>query len=228
MRDSNEFRDEVYRRAARQRKRERHRLSAALGCVVLLLVAGVGLHSLSPLSVKDTADKSHGTTDDILTEEHSVQNIYGSMENTLESIYDITCEESIKYVDFFEIEPSEDTMPSVFIFDNYDEALDFFTQKTGEDETRFRNLGYTNEFFISSDAVFVLHYGYADSGYYVAASNWEKEARIVLHEFRPIDASDMKQLFFTGEILKTNDVPYVLYHYLNFWDELPYGGVPLY
>lgn len=212
MRDSNDFRDEVYRRAAKQRKRERRQLSAVVGCVALLLVTGIGGSALLSLPTK---------SDGAEVNKHN-------MEFTKDSIYDITYGGSIKYDDFFEIEPSEDTMPSVFIFDNYDEALEFFTQKTGEDETRFRNLGYTNDFFISSDAVFVTHYGYADSGYYVAAVNWEKEARIVLYEARLVDASDMKYLLLHSKVEKNNGIPYVLYHYLSYWDELPYDGIPLY
>ncbi len=211
MRDSNEFRDEVYRRAARQRKRERRQLSAVVGCVALLLVTGIGGGALLSLPTK---------SDDAEVNKHYT-------EFTEDSIYDITCGGSIRYDDFFEIEPSEDTMPSVFIFDNYAEALEFFTQKTGEDETRFRNLGYTNDFFISSDAIFVTHYGYADSGYYVAAVNWEKEARIVLYEARLVDASDMKYLLLHSKVEKSNGIPYVLYHYLSYWEELPYYGIPL-
>lgn len=211
MRDSNDFRDEVYRRAAKQRKRERRQLSAVVGCVALLLVTGIGGSTLLSLPAK---------SDDAEVNKHN-------MEFTEDSIYG--CGEAWEHcVEFFEIEPSEDTMPSVFIFDNYAEALEFFTQKTGEDETRFRNLGYTNDFFLRSDAVFVTHYGYADSGYYVASNNSEKETLIMLSEFRPVDASDMKYLLVTGEAFKTNGVPYVLYHNLSFWEEVPCSDDLLY
>ena len=212
MRDANDFRDEVYRRAARQRKRERRQLSAVVGCVALLLVTGIGGGALLSLTAK---------SDDAEVNKHN-------MELTEDSIYDITCGGSIRYDDFFEIEPSEDTMPSVFIFDNYDEALEFFTQKTGEDELRFNNLGYTNSFFTDNSAVFVQYYGYADSGYTVISANLEKETRIVLCEARLVDASDMKHLLLHSKVEKNNGIPYVLYHYLSYWDELPYYGIPLY
>ena len=145
MRDANDFRDEVYRRAAKQRKRERRQLSAVVGCVALLLVTGIGGSTLLSLTAKsDDAE------------------LDVNMEYTQDSIYEGatgTAKPTMSTIDSAQQFPLTDNdlcLPCVYAFDGYADALADFIQKSGKTEADFNAQGFTEEFFTSNDAIFII------------------------------------------------------------------------
>ncbi len=146
MRDANDFRDEVYRRAAKQRKRERRQLSAVVGCVALLLVTGIGGSTLLSLTAK---------SDDAEVNKHN-------MEFTEDSIYEgatDTAKPTMSTIDSAQQFPLTDNdicLPCVYAFDSYDGALADFMRKSGKTEADFNAQGFTEEFFTSNDAIFII------------------------------------------------------------------------
>ena len=145
MRDANDFRDEVYRRAAKQRKRERRTAGAVVGCVALLLTVGIGTGALLTLPAKsDDAE------------------LDVNMEYTQDSIYEGatgTAKPTMSTIDSAQQFPLTDNdicLPCVYAFDSYDGALADFIQKSGKTEADFNAIGFTEEFFTSNDAIFII------------------------------------------------------------------------
>lgn len=144
MRDPNEFRDEVYRRAEKQRKSERRRLSAVLGCVAIVAVAAVSAHAFAPLTAKDTADYAN---------KGSAQYEYAG--NTM----DIALPESSQFSAqtlMIQIEQNDICMPSVNSFDDYDSATDYFTQISRKQASDFSGQGFTEEYFSEGGVIFII------------------------------------------------------------------------
>ena len=145
MRDANDFRDEVYRRAAKQRKRERRTAGAVVGCVALLLVTGIGGSALLSLTTK-----SFDAELDV------------NMEYTQDSIYEGatgTAKPTMSTIDSAQQFPLTDNdicLPCVYAFDSYDGALADFMRKSGKTEADFNAQGFTEEFFTSNDAIFII------------------------------------------------------------------------
>ena len=145
MRDANDFRDEVYRRAAKQRKRERRTAGAVVGCVALLLTVGIGTGALLTLQAK---------SDDV--------ELDVNMEYTQDSIYEGatgTAKPTMSTIDSAQQFPLTDNdicLPCVYAFDSYDGALADFIQKSGKTEADFNAIGFTEEFFTSNDAIFII------------------------------------------------------------------------
>ena len=145
MRDANDFRDEVYRRAAKQRKRERRTAGTVVGCVALLLVTGIGGSALLSLTAKsDDAE------------------LDVNMEYTQDSIYEGatgTAKPTMSTIDSaqqFTLTDNDICLPCVYAFDSYDGALADFIQKSGKTEADFNAQGFTEEFFTSNDAIFII------------------------------------------------------------------------
>lgn len=145
MRDANDFRDEVYRRAAKQRKRERRTAGAVVGCVALLLTVGIGGSALLSLTAK---------SDDV--------ELDVNMEYTQDSIYEGatgTAKPTMSTIDSaqqFTLTDNDICLPCVYAFDSYDGALADFIQKSGKTEADFNTIGFTEEFFTSNDAIFII------------------------------------------------------------------------
>ena len=145
MRDANDFRDEVYRRAAKQRKRERRTAGTVVGCVALLLVTGIGGSALLSLTAK---------SDDV--------ELDVNMEYTQDSIYEGatgTAKPTMSTIDSaqqFTLTDNDICLPCVYAFDSYDGALADFMRKSGKTEADFNAQGFTKEFFTSNDAIFII------------------------------------------------------------------------
>ena len=145
MRDANDFRDEVYRRAAKQRKRERRTAGTVVGCVALLLTVGIGTGALLTLTAKsDDAE------------------LDVNMEYTQDSIYEGatgTAKPTMSTIDSaqqFTLTDNDICLPCVYAFDSYDGALADFMRKSGKTEADFNAQGFTKEFFTSNDAIFII------------------------------------------------------------------------
>lgn len=145
MRDANGFRDEVYRRAAKQRKRERRTAGTVVSCVALLLVTGIGGSALLSLTAK---------SDDV--------ELDVNMEYTQDSIYEGatgTAKPTMSTIDSaqqFTLTDNDICLPCVYAFDSYDGALADFMRKSGKTEADFNAQGFTKEFFTSNDAIFII------------------------------------------------------------------------
>lgn len=147
MRDSVEFRDEVYRRADRRRRQARRRLGTALCCAALALAVTTAVHTLSPLVgnlvSKDSADKFYTTTD--------------TPEAKEEGSGLVMC-----YV--FELDGSHEfpAMPFAIGFDDRDNATEYFCSMTANKESVFDNCGFNEKYFADSGIIFVVTQGKPD------------------------------------------------------------------
>ena len=142
MRDPNEFRDEVYRRAEKQRKRERRQLSAVVGCVAIVAVAAVTVHAFAPLAAKDTANYA---------DKESVQLSADTTVTVLPESSQVSAQTLL-----VQIEKNDICLPSVSSFDDYNNAVDFFTQISGKQTTDFSNQGFTEKYFSKGGVIFVI------------------------------------------------------------------------
>ncbi len=142
MRDSNEFRDEVYRRAEKQRKAARRRLSAVLSCVAVVAVAVVTAHAFAPLTAKDSAN---------FTAKESVQDTCGTAEEVLPEHSQISARSLL-----VQIEQNDICMPSVSSFDDHDNAEEYFTQTCGKPVSVFSDKGFTEKYFSEGGVIFII------------------------------------------------------------------------
>lgn len=79
---------------------------------------------------------------------------------------------------------------TVTTFDNYDDALLFFTRKTNEDESTFNDLGYTREYFSENGVAFICWIGNPGSIYTLEKEDWSDKRVITLGELRPYVAHE--------------------------------------
>lgn len=145
MRDSNEFRDEVYRRAAERRRTERRRTRAVVGCAAGVLAVGLVLR-LGPFAAVSSKDSNAGATAD---------DAYGCLES---AEADGTC-----LTQPFAVSETEETLPAVYGFSHYGEAAAFFTEKSGESESVLQEIGYTPAYFSEGNVLFVMVRGTSSS-----------------------------------------------------------------
>lgn len=142
MRDPNEFRDEVYRRAEKQRKRERRKLSAVLGCVTVVAVVAVSAHAFAPLTAKDTANYA---------DKESVQLSAGTTDTSLTESSQVSAQTLL-----VQIEQNDICLPSVSSFDDYNAAADYFTQISRKQASDFSDQGFSEEYFFDGSVIFII------------------------------------------------------------------------
>ncbi len=179
-------------------------------CLVLLLICSFAACSAP----------SDNSADDYCSEESYFEDYYSQSQDkpidpsSIPSHYAEIPDEQLTY--FIQAKPSNG-YDTVTTFDDYDDALLFFTRKTDEDETTFNDLGYTREYFSENGVAFICWIGNPGSIYTLEAEDWSDKRVITLGELRPYISHEVENVVIPINCPKMNGKSVSVVHHLKMY-----------